>query len=199
MITIRTEADHARALARVDTLWSAPAGSPEADELNALAAAIEAWESAILDAALPPARPGPLIASKLRELGWSQRELGRRLGWSTGRVSEVINGRRGLTLAMVRDLAAELGIDANLLVHEGKPGPSEATWVRLPAELVRAAAAAGHADPAALEALVVSAVRAAVGRCTFSAAVEGLAPIGGGAGAREGGAVLSFHDTRRAA
>ena len=41
---IRTEADHARAMARIDELWGSPAGTPQGDELKALFLLVEAYE-----------------------------------------------------------------------------------------------------------------------------------------------------------
>jgi hypothetical protein len=42
--SIRTEDDYRAALARADELMDAEAGTPDGDELERLAAAIEAWE-----------------------------------------------------------------------------------------------------------------------------------------------------------
>jgi HTH-type transcriptional regulator/antitoxin HigA len=41
---IKSDADYERALRRVEQLWTAREGSPEADELNALVTMIEAYE-----------------------------------------------------------------------------------------------------------------------------------------------------------
>ena len=68
------------------------------------------------------------IRAELQARGWSQRELGRRLGWSSaGRVSEILSGRRELTLAMVRDLCVVLELSADALVFAGaEPRPASA-------------------------------------------------------------------------
>jgi HTH-type transcriptional regulator/antitoxin HigA len=116
---IRNDDDHARAIELVDALWSATPGSPEHDLLEVMAALIHLYESERRD--LPPPDPRALIAFKLRELSWSQRELGRRLGWSSGRVSEVLSGRRPLTLRMVQDLGRVLGLRAGALVWDPQP------------------------------------------------------------------------------
>ena len=42
---IRTEADYAAALARIEELMDAEQGSPEGDELDVLADLVEAYES----------------------------------------------------------------------------------------------------------------------------------------------------------
>ena len=41
---IRTEADHERAMARIDELWGSPIGTPQGDELKALFLLVEAYE-----------------------------------------------------------------------------------------------------------------------------------------------------------
>ena len=42
---IRTEADHAEAMAEVERLWGAASGTPEGDRLDVLATLIEAYET----------------------------------------------------------------------------------------------------------------------------------------------------------
>ena len=42
--SIESEADYKLALERVEQLWGSPDGSPEGEELNALAALIETYE-----------------------------------------------------------------------------------------------------------------------------------------------------------
>jgi HTH-type transcriptional regulator / antitoxin HigA len=113
---LRNDADYQRALALLDDLWDAEPGSPEADVLDIMATLIEVYEKGLRT--LPPADPRQVIAFKLRDIGWTQRELGRRLGWGSGRVSEVVSGRRSLTLRMVQELSAVLGLPPGLLVHD---------------------------------------------------------------------------------
>ncbi len=127
---LHNEADHARALELVERLWSADPGTPEAETLDVMAGRIAAYEAEELDRLLPPPNPRKLIAFKLRELGLTQRALARQLGWGSGRVSEVISGKRALTLAMVRYLAPALGLGVEQLVSDGEvdapvmvPGP----------------------------------------------------------------------------
>ncbi len=142
---IRNEEDHSRALELVDQLWDAQPGSPEHDLLFVMAELIESYE--VRNRAQSMVAPDPLVVVrfKLKELGISQRELGRRLGWPTGRVSEVLAGKRQLTLNMVRDLERVLGIDPGVLIG-GKPRATPPirqhelseeglVWVQIPAEL----------------------------------------------------------------
>lgn len=112
---IRTDADHAAALRRIDELMDAEAGTREADELDVLATLVEAYE----DRHVPIADPDPLAAIQFRmeQLGLSRKDLEPLLG-SRGRVSEVLNGRRALSLQMIRRLNRELGIPLESLVGE---------------------------------------------------------------------------------
>jgi HTH-type transcriptional regulator/antitoxin HigA len=113
---IRNDEDLARAYARIDELWAVEPGTAEADELEVIATLVEAYEDA--HSTLLPGDPVAVLRYKLDELGISQRELGRRLGWSTGRVSEILSGRRELTLAQIRQLARELDLPAATLMGE---------------------------------------------------------------------------------
>lgn len=115
---IRTDADLDAALARVDELWGADPATPEGEELDVLLVLVQAYEAAI---ALPPGDPLDIVRFKLDEVGWTQNELARRLGWSSGRVSEVLNGRRELTVAMVKALSSTLDLPAGLLLGDPKP------------------------------------------------------------------------------
>lgn len=113
---VNTEADYQRALDLIGVLWDVDSGTPESDLLQVMAELVERYEKR--HRALPPAPPADVLRLKMAELKWSGRELARRLGWGAGRVSEVLNGRRSLTLQMVRDLARVLRIDPGLLVHD---------------------------------------------------------------------------------
>lgn len=112
---IRSDADHAAALRRIDELMDAGAGTPEADELDVLTTLVEAYE----DRHFPIADPDPLAAIQFRmeQLGLTRKDLEPLLG-SRGRVSEVLNGRRALSLQMIRRLHRELGIPLESLVSE---------------------------------------------------------------------------------
>lgn len=173
---IRNDADYDRALELVQSLWSAAPGTADAALLELMAERIQAFEAVELAEVLPPADPRKLIAYKLRELGMSQRALAKKLGWSSGRVSEVIAGKRALTLAMVRDLAAALTIPAGLLVHDVHAPEDGAVWVRVAAELSASAEAADYLGEASMEALVAQ----LLGRALSSSAAPDLLPVTSG-------------------
>jgi HTH-type transcriptional regulator/antitoxin HigA len=112
---IRNDEDHAAALRRIDELMDAARGTAETDELDVLATLVEAYE----DRHFPIADPDPLAAIQFRmeQLGLTRKDLEPLLG-SRGRVSEVLNGRRALSLPMIRRLHRELGIPLESLVSE---------------------------------------------------------------------------------
>ena len=114
---IRTEEDHKRALARIDEIFDAEEGTPEGDELEVLVDLVMYYESKTVDIGFPD----PISAIKFRmdQAGLTQRDLMPYIG-SRSKVSEVLSGKRDLTLSMARALHQNLGIPADVLLQ--KPG-----------------------------------------------------------------------------
>ena len=125
---IRTEADHKAALARIDVLMDAVAGTPEADELSVLADLVEAYEAKHFSIELPT--PVEAIRFRMEQAGLEPRELEPYIG-SRGKVSEVLSGKQPLTLAMIRALHKHLGIPAEVLVGDAAASAS-LDWGRFP-------------------------------------------------------------------
>ena len=131
---IRTEDDHRSALARMEALMAAQPGTPEADELEVLATLVERYE----EQNFPIGTPGPIeaILFRMEQAGMSRRDLEPFIG-GRAKVSEVLGGKRPLTLAMIRALTAGLGIPAEVLLQEppvtvGEQVPGELDWKRFP-------------------------------------------------------------------
>jgi HTH-type transcriptional regulator / antitoxin HigA len=112
---IRTDADHAAALARIDALMDAEAGTPEADELAVLAELVEAYEAQRFPVGLPS--PVEAIHFRMEQQGLEPRDLEPFIG-SRGKVSEVLSGKTSLTLRMIRALHRHLGIPAEVLLQD---------------------------------------------------------------------------------
>ena len=112
---IRTEADYEAALERASTLMSASPDSAEADELDVLATLIERYEDETVP--MPPPDPIDAILFRLEQTGRTTQDLSSLLGVSRGRVSEILNRKRRLSLAMIRTLTDELGVPAEVLVR----------------------------------------------------------------------------------
>ena len=110
---IRTEDDYDGALHRIDQLMSAEANTPEGDELDVLATLVDAYE----EKHFPMDAPDPVAAIQflMEQKGLTRKDLEPMIG-SRARVSEVMNRKRGLTLAMVRRVRSGLGISADLLI-----------------------------------------------------------------------------------
>lgn len=111
---IRTEADHERALRRVEKLWDSPKGSSASDELDVLATLIEAFERERYPIDVPD--PIEAIKFRLEQLGKDNRALIGVIG-ADGRVSEVLNGKRPLSITMIRNLHRKFGIPAEVLIR----------------------------------------------------------------------------------
>ena len=104
---IRTPEDLAAALARVDQLWGAEIVSPAGDELEILALLIEKYEDDHFP--MPPSDPVEAIKFRMDQMGLTARDLEPFIG-SSGRVSEVLNHKRKLSLAMIKRLHEGLRI-----------------------------------------------------------------------------------------
>jgi len=111
---IRSEKDYERALAEVEELWGANAGTLKGDRLDILATLIEAYETEHY----PMDPPDPIEAIKFRmeQQGLTRKDLEEILGTRT-RVSEVLNRKRGLSINMIRALHDKLGISAEILIR----------------------------------------------------------------------------------
>ena len=116
---IKTEKDNEKALARIDQLMDAEPGTAEMDELELLTALVEMYE----DQQYPISPPDPIAAIKFRmdQLGLSQKDLVPYIG-SKSKVSEILNGKRQITLAVMRSLNQNLGIPAEVLLNEPGAG-----------------------------------------------------------------------------
>ena len=95
------------ALARVEQLWGAQIGSPEGDELEILAVLIEKYEAEHFP--MPASDPVEAIKFRMEQMGLTARDLEPFIGTS-GRVSEVLNHKRKLSLAMIKRLHDGLSI-----------------------------------------------------------------------------------------
>lgn len=61
--------------------------------------------------------PGEYIKDEIEARGWTQRDLARVLGRSEPKVSELINGKRAVTVQTARELAAAFGTSAEVWLN----------------------------------------------------------------------------------
>jgi HTH-type transcriptional regulator / antitoxin HigA len=111
---IRTEKDYEAAMAEVETLWGAKSGTPKGDRLDVIVTLIESWEAANY----PTDPPDPIEAIKFRmeQQGLTRKDLEGIIG-SRARIAEVLDRKRGLSIAMIRRLNTELHIPAEVLIR----------------------------------------------------------------------------------
>jgi HTH-type transcriptional regulator / antitoxin HigA len=115
---IHTRADYERALSEIQRLWHARPGTEEADRLETIGVLVEEYERRNY----PLDDPDPVEAIKFRmeQAGLTNADLLPIFG-TRGRVSEVLNHRRPLTLDMIRELHYRLGIPLESLVTPTRP------------------------------------------------------------------------------
>lgn len=132
---IKNDAEHDEALAEIDALFDLDSdpGTEEADRLELLAFLVEDYESR----RFPIEAPDPVEAIRFRmeQQGLTQRDLVPYIG-SKSKTSEVLSGKRPLSLPMIRALHSGLGIPAQVLLRENGPtlerSEDDVDWDRFP-------------------------------------------------------------------
>lgn len=110
---ITSNKEYRAAVQAIEELWDAKPGSRAHDELEVLALLTDDYERR----SFPMAEPDPVAAIRFRmeQAGMEPKDLIPLLG-SKSRVSEVLNGKRGLTTEMVRRLFDVLHIPMEALI-----------------------------------------------------------------------------------
>ena len=116
---IKTEAQHKAYLAEVERLASddpAP-GTEQGDRLELLAKLVEDYEKERYRFN----RPDPISAIRFRmqEKGLRQKDIAPILG-GKNRASEILSGKRPLTIPMIRALSSQLSLPADLLIGDAR-------------------------------------------------------------------------------
>lgn len=119
---IKTEQDYKEALKLVEKLIAhdPDPNSTEGEQLSLLSALIQGYE----ERAFPETLPGPIEAIKFRmeQADLKPADLVPYIG-SRSRVSEILSGKRQLTLEMIRALEVGLGIPAKVLIQKPDNDP----------------------------------------------------------------------------
>ncbi len=110
---IRNSSDQESALKRIEALMSARTDTTEGDELEVLATLVDAYEKEQYSIDAP--NPVDAIKFRMEQMGLDRKDLEPFMG-SRSRVSEVMNKRRGLSLAMIRSLHKNLDIPLDALI-----------------------------------------------------------------------------------
>ena len=117
---IKTNKDYEDALKLVEVLMShdPDPDSEEGEQLSLLSTLIEDYETKVFPETLP--NPIDAIKYRMEQVGLKPADLIPYIG-SRSRVSEILSGKRQLTLEMVRALEAGLGIPAKVLIKKQEP------------------------------------------------------------------------------
>jgi HTH-type transcriptional regulator / antitoxin HigA len=114
---IRTQKEYKAALADAERLWNAPAKSSEADHLDVLAMLIEDYERRHFP--IPDPDPIEFLNHVMEARGLTRKDLEPYIG-PRGRVSDILNRARPMTLDMIRRLASGLHLPAEVLIKPYK-------------------------------------------------------------------------------
>lgn len=112
---IKTKRDYEKALEEIDGLLDAPANSEDSEKLEILSILVEDYENKNF----PIEAPDPIEAINFRmdQMGLARKDLEDSIG-SRGRVSEILNKKRSLTLPMIRKLGKLLNIPGDILIQD---------------------------------------------------------------------------------
>jgi HTH-type transcriptional regulator / antitoxin HigA len=108
-----TESDYEKALKRLEVIFDSKPNTKEGDELEILSILIDDYEKKHY----PIEAPDPIEAIKFRmeQMGYKQKDLSSLIGYK-GRVSEILNRKRKLTLEMIRNINEKMNIPLSTLV-----------------------------------------------------------------------------------
>ena len=112
---IRNDDDLKKVFRRLETVFHAEEGTAQADERDVLVTLVEAYENKHYD--LGPADPVEAIKFRMEQEGLTARDLEPYIGPS-GRVSEVLNRKRPLSLRMIKRLHHGLNIPYESLLTD---------------------------------------------------------------------------------
>ena len=119
---IRTEKDYDAALTEIERLWGAKPRTSDGDHLDVLLVLVESYEAK--NHPIDPPDPVDAIKFRMEQMNLTRKDLEPLIG-PRGRVAEVINRRRPLSLAMIRSLHQKLRIPLESLIQSGELAASK--------------------------------------------------------------------------
>jgi HTH-type transcriptional regulator / antitoxin HigA len=123
---VNSEQAYDEAIKRIETLWGAESGTPEGDELDVLLTLVRVYEKE--NHPVPPPTPIEAISFVMDQRGMKHADLVPYIG-SRSKVSEILRGKRTLSLSMIRSLHTHLSIPAEILIMNGKDFPIDGEGV----------------------------------------------------------------------
>ena len=110
---IKTKKDYDKALKRIEELWGAKENTAAGDEFEILFTLVEAYEEKHYP--IPPPHPIEAIRFRIEQGTINDKELTKLLG-GRSRKSEILSGKRKLSLNMIRTLHKKLKIPVESLI-----------------------------------------------------------------------------------
>lgn len=116
-MNITNESEYKRAFQMFDNLTADMTNNLEKQvEARAVAEAIQAYEQAFVAFPRPTTLPG-MIELKMYEMKLKQKDLAELLEVEASRISEILNGKRKITLDLAKKLHEKLDIDGNFILE----------------------------------------------------------------------------------
>jgi len=123
---VNSEQAYDEAIERIEALWGAESDTPEGDELDVLLTLVRVYEKE--NHPVPPPTPIEAIRFVMDQRGMKQADLVPYIG-SRSKVSEILRGKRTLSLSMIRSLHTHLNIPAEILIKNGMDFPLDGEGV----------------------------------------------------------------------
>lgn len=111
---IRAAQEHRKALAEIERMWDSPDNSPDADRLEVLVMLVEAYEKVACP--IEPTDPVSYLEYVMESRGLTRKDLEAYIG-PRGRVADIMNRTRPLSMNMIRNLCSGLSLSADLLIQ----------------------------------------------------------------------------------
>ncbi|MEQ8302039.1 MAG: helix-turn-helix domain-containing protein [Cyclobacteriaceae bacterium] len=111
---IKNKEDYQQALERLELIFDAKKGTKAGDELEILGILIDRYENEHFPIDLPD--PIEAIKFRMEQLGYTQTDLAKVVGLKS-RASEILSGKRKLSLEMIRQLHDKLNIPTDVLIQ----------------------------------------------------------------------------------
>lgn len=111
---IKTKKDYEQALVRLEVIFEAKKNTPDGDELEVLGMLIDNYENKKFSIGFPD--PIEAIKFRMEQLGYNQSDFANVVGLKS-RSSEILNRKRKLSLAMIRQIHDRLDIPTEVLIQ----------------------------------------------------------------------------------
>lgn len=111
---IKNEQEYELALKEMSKVFHAKPDTPEGDRLQLLALVIGDYEDK--NHKIKPLTAIEALQCEMEEQGINQAALAKRVGMSTSTISEVLNGKKQMSLTMIKNLYHHFGIPAETLL-----------------------------------------------------------------------------------